>query len=380
MPRPTVGLVLVLGVLAWPGPDPAAAQSVLERTPNLEGGWTGSSGVLHLNVVHRFWSVGAGEDRKLVNSPTLLFGGTLPGSVLVAARYASNSLVAADRFNEWEFSVRRSLPRLEDSTLRGAVSLAWNTSATSLDGELALAASMADPGDGGPPRARLSGAVRVLGDAFGAGSRGWGLAGGAVLRLRPGAAIAVDAGRTNVDDRWEDATWGVGLQLRLPATPHTLSLQAANTRTSTLQGASRPGRTTWGFEFTVPVTLARYLPALRGHRTPDEETGRVVEGQEDHLVTMTDDMRFLPDTLRIRAGETVEWLNPTAVVHTVTAHPDRVRDPSEVSLPEGAEPFDSGNLFTGNRFRWRFEVPGTYRYLCIPHDMVGMVGVIVVDP
>jgi plastocyanin len=91
-------------------------------------------------------------------------------------------------------------------------------------------------------------------------------------------------------------------------------------------------------------------------------------------------MRFVPDTVRISAGAAVRWRNTSRVLHTVTAHPDRVRDQTQVELPEGAEPFDSGDLFPGEDFVWSFQVPGTYRYVCVPHDRIPMIGVIIVDP
>jgi plastocyanin len=51
-----------------------------------------------------------------------------------------------------------------------------------------------------------------------------------------------------------------------------------------------------------------------------------------------------------------------------------------VSLPAGAAPFDSGSMQEGDIFRHTFTVPGTYTYLCVPHDRMGMVGRIVVMP
>jgi plastocyanin len=37
-------------------------------------------------------------------------------------------------------------------------------------------------------------------------------------------------------------------------------------------------------------------------------------------------------------------------------------------------------MFTGDEFRHTFTVPGEYRYVCVPHDMVGMVGTVIVEP
>jgi plastocyanin len=95
---------------------------------------------------------------------------------------------------------------------------------------------------------------------------------------------------------------------------------------------------------------------------------------------MTDNLRYLPEVLQVRVGDPVVWRNTSNLVHTVTADPARVRDPSMVSLPAGAAPFDSGNMQEGDTFRHTFTVPGSYTYLCIPHDRMGMVGRIVVLP
>lgn len=91
-------------------------------------------------------------------------------------------------------------------------------------------------------------------------------------------------------------------------------------------------------------------------------------------------IQFLPDTLRIAAGETVEWRNGSKLGHTVTADPAKAANADHVRLPEGAEPFDSGDLLAEDTYRRTFDVPGTYTYFCVPHEMAGMVGTIVVTP
>ena len=52
-------------------PDVASCQSVLDRPPNLSGGWLGPTGTLQFNFVHRF-GVGDAPTRKVTNSPTFL--------------------------------------------------------------------------------------------------------------------------------------------------------------------------------------------------------------------------------------------------------------------------------------------------------------------
>ena len=87
---------------------------------------------------------------------------------------------------------------------------------------------------------------------------------------------------------------------------------------------------------------------------------------------------FEPATVKIKVGETVEWLNNGGAVHSVTADPDDASDAHDVTLPNGAAAFDSGFMPPGTMFTHTFMVPGTYHYVCIPHEKAGMVGTIVV--
>lgn len=127
------------------------------------------------------------------------------------------------------------------------------------------------------------------------------------------------------------------------------------------------------------LALTACASAAGAAEGPDAAVGGT--GPPAARVEMTQAIRFSPDTVTIRAGETVEWTNvSTAIGHTVTALPDRAADAADVRLPRGAEPFDSGNIPPGGSWRRRFRVPGTYVYYCTPHELAGMVGVLVVLP
>jgi plastocyanin len=95
-------------------------------------------------------------------------------------------------------------------------------------------------------------------------------------------------------------------------------------------------------------------------------------------VTMTDSLKFQPSQIEVPVGTTVTWNNTSSVVHTVTADPSKANDPAHVKLPEGAETFDSGMIQPGGSFSHTFETPGEYRYFCIPHEGVGMIGTVTV--
>lgn len=97
-----------------------------------------------------------------------------------------------------------------------------------------------------------------------------------------------------------------------------------------------------------------------------------VEARDDNRFTveMTDLRQFKPATLRVPLSATVVWKNESLVSHTATAEPQ--------GLPAGAEPWDSGALYAGQTWAYRFGVPGTYVYVCRYHEDEGMVGTIVV--
>ena len=93
------------------------------------------------------------------------------------------------------------------------------------------------------------------------------------------------------------------------------------------------------------------------------------------MVEMTDQFRFSPASVTIKTGQTVRWTNSASVQHTATGDPS-IED--EVSIPAGAEPFNSGLMSPGQQFSHTFTTPGTYHYICLPHYRMGMVGTITV--
>jgi plastocyanin len=97
------------------------------------------------------------------------------------------------------------------------------------------------------------------------------------------------------------------------------------------------------------------------------------------VIKMTAEHKFMPEKITIKVGQTVEWVNDEkAMTHEVTTDPNVASDPSNVSIPEGAEPFDSHLITTGKSFRHQFTVPGLYRYACPPHENDGMLGEVTV--
>lgn len=88
--------------------------------------------------------------------------------------------------------------------------------------------------------------------------------------------------------------------------------------------------------------------------------------------------KFDPETVTIAAGDTIQWTNPAAIAHTVTFDPKEAVNKSLVVLPTGVAPFDSGDMAEGATFKHTFAEKGTYKYICLYHESMGMVGTVVV--
>lgn len=116
-------------------------------------------------------------------------------------------------------------------------------------------------------------------------------------------------------------------------------------------------------------------PSSPGSPSPTEE-----ETKPERTVTvkMTDNLAFEPAEVVVQVGGKVTWVNESTMDHTSTADRKKAADASNVELPPGADKWDSGFIKEGERFSLKFDVPGTYRYFCIPHEKVGMLGTITV--
>jgi plastocyanin len=106
-------------------------------------------------------------------------------------------------------------------------------------------------------------------------------------------------------------------------------------------------------------------------REPPEATGRTA-------FAMNDQLTFEPKKIEVSVGAKVTWKNAGKIAHTVTADKSKAADPSLVSIPAGTKEWDSGLVNGAESYARTFEKPGTYRYICIPHEGVGMVGTVVV--
>jgi plastocyanin len=243
------------------------------------------------------------------------------------------------------------------------------------------------------------------------------VAGGVSLRISRFLAVGGDVATVfdRPTERQEEAAWSAGVHVAIPNTPHSLSLHMTNANTATLQGMSRGGgKTRFGFEFTVPITLARYFGSQRARPEPAPEqpapaqpapeapapsrpdsTPRAVPAPPAAGAERPDSARqpartptppsaaqpprpsprpvraamknltFLPRRLEIVAGTTVTWKNDDPLDHSVTAV-----DKS----------FDSGLLRSGATWNRTFTQPGTYQITCTPHPFMKVTVVVRPQP
>jgi plastocyanin len=238
--------------------------------------------------------------------------------------------------------------------------LSYNLAAEGVDGELAVARRI------GP--LRVIGVGRTLKDPLGSGRR-YAFGGGGTLRISRFFALAGDVATLTEREEGEEVAWSAGVHLAIPGTPHTLSIHTANTNAYTLQGVSRGEKTRrYGFEFTIPLTLNRWFGrGAQGHpavasQAPElapADSGATPTGAVAHAGMRN--LAFVPGTVEIAAGTTVEWLNNDPLSHSVTADDNS---------------FSSGLIAPGRKWRHTFTTPGTYTYHCTPHPF--MKGTVVV--
>ncbi|HEY0673080.1 MAG TPA: plastocyanin/azurin family copper-binding protein [Longimicrobiales bacterium] len=316
-------------------PASLTAQSLLDRTPNVSGGWVGTPGTIYFHFLHRFESSGP-PTRQVINYPTFLLAYSPFSRSLFGVHYATRSDIAPRFPNEYELFARYSAWRFL------SLQAGYNHAAESVDGELGITHSM------GP--VRLLGAARMFSNALATDTARFALAGGATVRLSRWFALAGDYAQ--IIDTDEDAAWSAALQIAIPYTPHTLSLQAANTNTATLQGATRGSSDVrYGFEFTIPFTPARYFARNRA-------SAGSTEAARDSIVVDMRAVQFVPAAVRVRAGSAVIWRNGDQLAHTVTALDNSWTSPL---------------LDPGQTYRRVFGNPGRFDITCTPHPFMKMV-------
>lgn len=126
----------------------------------------------------------------------------------------------------------------------------------------------------------------------------------------------------------------------------------------------------------APNCSAKITPAML-RKVAEKEGSVAVVGQG--TVNMGD-MSFLPATITVSVGQRVVWKNTSWAVHNVVDDASKATSVTDVALPTGVQPFDSGYLEPGQLYSRVFTMPGIYRYVCTLHEANGMKGVVIVRP
>ena len=110
------------------------------------------------------------------------------------------------------------------------------------------------------------------------------------------------------------------------------------------------------------------------------------DGESGTTVDMTDSLLFRPETITVSVGDTVVWENVGTIGHSVTAYEEKIPEEASYFASGGFDSEDAarnsypdGDIPGGEAYEHTFEVPGTYEYFCIPHEMSGMIGTVVVE-
>ena len=154
-------------------------------------------------------------------------------------------------------------------------------------------------------------------------------------------------------------------------------------------------------QFAVVGGLGK-APAVAGGSTESAEsesgdsevTGgpNVVSADEvpdDATVVDVQAVAFAPEELTVSKGDTVAFVHAGGEAHNVVAYADQLPEgapewnsagaDSESAAVEAWESETAGGLVSGQAYVRTFETVGEHGYYCVPHEMAGMVGTVIVE-
>lgn len=126
----------------------------------------------------------------------------------------------------------------------------------------------------------------------------------------------------------------------------------------------------------APTCSAKITPALLRKALAKAAGGGA--GTLPPLTVGMSDMAFMPAKIVIKAGQKVTWKDSSEVIHNVVDDAGKAINQTDVHVPDGGKPFDSGLMQPGQTFARVFTAPGVYRYVCTLHEANGMKGVVIV--
>lgn len=94
------------------------------------------------------------------------------------------------------------------------------------------------------------------------------------------------------------------------------------------------------------------------------------------------DFVFTPETVTVKVGSSVQWVNDGQTAHHVVSDDD-VWDSGQLASPTGSSDPYGGGSSAGQSFTFKFNTAGTYKYHCANHPpsaYPNFVGVVLVTP
>ncbi len=126
------------------------------------------------------------------------------------------------------------------------------------------------------------------------------------------------------------------------------------------------------------------IPGQSGSTTTTSSSGTSSSGgctaanaQTSVTVEATNALTFVPASVCLKVGGSITWKNTGNLPHTTTDLASLAANPANAELPAGATGWNHA-LQPGVPFTLKFTVAGTYKYFCIPHELLGMLGQITV--
>lgn len=122
-----------------------------------------------------------------------------------------------------------------------------------------------------------------------------------------------------------------------------------------------------------------YTPVLLAALASLASPSFVTAESPEMVVRMTQAKTFEPKTITVKTGDTVVWKNVSDMAHSVTDVASLAANSQDAAVPPNGKEFNSDLISPGKDYSHTFTVPGTYKYFCIPHEAVGMVGTVIVS-
>ncbi|MEZ3114338.1 DUF5059 domain-containing protein [Halobaculum sp. MBLA0147] len=113
------------------------------------------------------------------------------------------------------------------------------------------------------------------------------------------------------------------------------------------------------------------------------------EVSDDATVVDMKAVAFEPKEVTVSAGDTVAFVHEGGEAHNVVAYADKIPSDapqwnsagadSEAAAVEAWNAEKKGGVVSGQAYVRTFETPGEHEYYCVPHEMAGMVGTVIVE-